>query len=642
MADPQAPRVTPHAPLVRPVLWRLPLIAFLVIGLGCLRYLDELLQREYRAEATTQAVQTDALLEGFLRQRVGLLHSLEVMLASDASGVATRARFPELAAELFRDAPDALAVTFLDRRGIIRVASPAPGAGATSREGTYDSVDPVRAAALARAELTGRAAFASSVRLFDGSRGVVVYDPVRRDGRLLGFVGGAFTYGALFTDALGGQLQGEFAYRVRDAAGHVLGESPDHPGDIASLITREVTLPDGEQWQLEVAIPRFQPFMARVILWGVGLLLLALVVFLVMREEQRAERLAAHSFHLEQLSRELLDANMRLEDRAAQVTEANRAKSRFLANVSHELRTPLNAIVGYNGLALDGVYGDLTPTLAAAHRRIGQAAEHLLGVVNDVLDLSKIEVGRMKAELEPTDLGAVVDSVTTVVDPIAAAKEVSVDVVLARDLPRVTTDPRHVRQILLNLVSNAVKFTERGTVAIVVRRDEGEPERRVAIAVHDSGVGIAPGDQQRIFDEFEQVRPSGRGDSQQRGTGVGLAIARKLARLLGGEIQVRSELGAGSQFTLVLPIEPPASLHEQTGDGDTPARGVPITKPAISSEGPRFTPVVPSADARRDVHPNEAITPTAWQLEQEATPPDARPALPRDDRGGVDGVSGGD
>ena len=313
MVDPPAPRATRRDPLVRPLLWRLPLIAFLVIGVACLRYLDRLLQREYRSEAVTQAVQTDALLEGFLRQRVGLLHSLEVLLTSTAPSRDATERFPALAREVFSAAPDALAIGYLDARGVVRAV--APGIRRSSdvvRVGASDAEDPERAVALARAELTRRPALATSVRLRDGSLGVVVYDPVLRGTRVEGYVAGAFSYRSLFNDALGGQLQGQFAYRVSDDGDRVVAVSPAYPSRPASLVRREVSLPDGQRWRLEVAVPRFQPAVARLSLWVVGLLLLMLVVFVVVREEQRAERLAAHSFHLELLSRDLLDANVRL------------------------------------------------------------------------------------------------------------------------------------------------------------------------------------------------------------------------------------------------------------------------------------------------------------------------------------------
>jgi signal transduction histidine kinase len=314
---------------------------------------------------------------------------------------------------------------------------------------------------------------------------------------------------------------------------------------------------------VEVAIPRLQPLVARLVNWLVGSLLLVLVVLLVVREKAQSERFAERTTELEILSRDLLDANVRLEERAQQIAEANRAKSRFLANVSHELRTPLNAIVGYNSLARDGVYGELPAQLGGVHDRIAAAADHLIGLVNDVLDLSKIEVGRMAVEPQPVNIGALVDAVATVIEPMANAKRLHVDVVIARDVPEIQTDPSHLRQILLNLTSNAVKFTERGTITIVARRRPPEVGDGIVVTVEDTGIGIAPGDQERIFQEFEQVRPSGRGDSLERGTGLGLAIARKLARLLGGDVQVQSVPGSGSRFLLTLPLlSPPVNITQ--------------------------------------------------------------------------------
>jgi anti-sigma regulatory factor (Ser/Thr protein kinase) len=164
--------------------------------------------------------------------------------------------------------------------------------------------------------------------------------------------------------------------------------------------------------------------------------------------------------------------------------------------------------------------------------------------------------------------------VATVIEPMATAKRLHVDVVVARDVPDVRTDPGHVRQILLNLVANAVKFTERGTITIVARKQDADLGDGIVIIVEDTGIGIAREDHDRIFQEFEQVRPPGRGDSLERGTGLGLAIARKLARLLGGEVQVRSAPGAGSRFILSLPrSSPPVSIgsddHRSPGPAST-------------------------------------------------------------------------
>ena len=550
---------------VRSLIWRLPLVGVVLIGLLALRYLDGLLTREYKNEANTQAVQTDALLESFLRHRFALIHSERALIATARTARESRDRFATLADQILMDAPDMFSLYLLDSSGVVTSAFrrspdqlPVPTGNHMDR--------PERAEALRRAKRDRRPAVTGSIALVNGARGMLVYIPIVRGSRVTGYIGGAFAYQALFNDALAGQLQGSFAYRISDASGEVIAISPDFPDRVASLVTKQVSFPGSPGWTLDVAVPRFQPVIPRLVTWTVGVLLLLLVIFLVLREEARARRFAAHSFDLELLSRDLLDANVRLEERAQQIAEANRAKSRFLANVSHELRTPLNAIVGYNSLAIDGIYGPLPAPLHGAHERIKAAAEHLLALVDDILDLSKIEVGRMEVDFETTDIGALLDSVVTVIEPIAAAKGLRIDVILGRDLPRVTTDHRHVRQILLNLASNAIKFTERGAVTLVARRAEGVSPEKVRITVEDTGIGISPDDLERIFEEFEQVRPSGRGDSLQRGTGLGLAIARKLARLLGGDIEVTSQQGVGSRFTLLLPVVPPTAMASGAPD----------------------------------------------------------------------------
>ncbi len=542
---------------VRSLLWRLPLVAVVLIGLIALRYLDRLLEREYANEAQTQAVQTDALLESFLRHRFALIHSERALIATASTRSESRERFAILAEQIMADAPDMFSLYLLDADGVVTDAVRRGGEQLQSPRANHFDL-PERAEALDRARAERRPAVTRSITLLGGARGMLVYVPVIRDRRIVGYIGGGLAYQALFNDALAGQLQGRFAYRISDASGDVLAISPNFPRQVSSLVVRTVSFPGGPGWTLGVAIPRFEPLTSRLVTWTVGLLLLLLVVFLVLREEARARRFAAHSFDLELMSRDLLDANVRLEERAQQIAEANRAKSRFLANVSHELRTPLNAIVGYNSLAIDGIYGTLPAPLHGAHERIRAAAEHLLALVNDVLDLSKIEVGRMEVDLETVDIGALLDTVVTVIEPIAAAKGLHVDVILGRALPRITTDARHVRQILLNLASNAIKFTERGSVTLIARRSDIPGDDSVCISVEDTGIGIAPEDLSRIFEEFEQVRPSGRGDSLQRGTGLGLAIAQKLTRLLGGEIVVTSTEGVGSRFMVELPYSAPS------------------------------------------------------------------------------------
>jgi signal transduction histidine kinase len=543
-------------PVVRPLTWRLPLFAFLITGLVALVYIDRLLTREYREQGVTQAVQAQSLLESHLEHRVALLNGVTSLIETSMTADVSDERFGRFVQRAFQDLGDVRAIARTDARGVVRAVFPTDRwERLTPGTNLRDSVD--LAAAFDEARFTRGAVATSTVRLAAGERGVVLVRPVVREPRLTGYMVAAVSYPQLFADALGGRLRGRFAYQVRDDSLRVIARSPEFSAEFASLEQRTVRLPGSHRWMVDVAIPKLQPLAPRLLNWLIGGLLLLVVSLLVVREEAQSRRFAERTEELELLSRDMLDANVRLEERAQQVTEANRAKSRFLANVSHELRTPLNAIVGYNSLARDGVYGELPEPLRAVQDRIAAAADHLLGLVNDVLDLSKIEVGRMAVEPQRVNLGSLVDAVATVIEPMAGAKRLHVDVVVARDLPELQTDPGHVRQILLNLVSNAVKFTERGAVTIVARRQDPDLGDGVVVIVEDTGIGIAAHDQERIFQEFEQVRPSGRGDSLERGTGLGLAIARKLARLLGGDVQVRSAPGAGSRFTLSLPRSSP-------------------------------------------------------------------------------------
>ena len=547
-----------------PIRWRLLLALVVLSGFALLHRIDALLRRDYGREALAQAVQADALIESAVSQRAQLLTTLAALTASAHGSRDEFERFDVLANEIRREMPDIAMVYLLDPRGGVRLArgeEVLPGGKLAHR------AFPLRAPAMRRAAEEHGVAATAPLTLANGQPGTLLYVPILEDDRLTGYVAGAFAYEGLFTRALAGQLRGRFAWRVLDERGDVIATSTGYPSHIARVITRPLALPGGHGWTLEVAIESMQPLIARTLNWTTGAIVLLLVTFLALREEFRARRFAAYSRDLELLSRDLLDANMRLEERSQQTAEANRAKSRFLANVSHELRTPLNAIVGYNALALDGMYGELPQPLRASHQRVQAAADHLLSLVNDVLDLSKIEVGRMDLEPEPVDLGAILDGVATVIEPVADAKGLRVDVVVARDLPKIETDPRHLRQILLNLAANAIKFTERGSVTIVAKRIDDA----IVIAVEDTGIGIGESDLERIFEEFEQVRPSGRGDSMQRGTGLGLAIARKMARLLGGDVTVVSQAGRGSCFTLTLPIAPqPASAS--AAPGSTPER----------------------------------------------------------------------
>jgi signal transduction histidine kinase len=296
----------------------------------------------------------------------------------------------------------------------------------------------------------------------------------------------------------------------------------------------------------------------RVILWVCALGALSALVIALGHERAQARRIADRSDELERLSVELL--------------RANRAKSEFLANVSHELRTPLAAVVGFIDLLREGAYGALGPRQVAPVERIESSANHLRELVDQILDLSKLAAGRLETSNESLNVRAFVIDVASEVESLLNEKGLAFSIVVPATLPKVETDPTHLRQILVNLLGNAIKFTDQGTITVravrvpdgAVAQVAGRSRRRpllaeggsfVALQVSDTGAGIAERDHERIFEEFEQVNAGPRGDSMRRGTGLGLSISRRLARLLGGDITVESELGTGSTFTVWLPLD---------------------------------------------------------------------------------------
>ena len=230
--------------------------------------------------------------------------------------------------------------------------------------------------------------------------------------------------------------------------------------------------------------------------------------------------------------------------------EANRLKSVFLSTMSHELRTPMNAIIGYAHLLLDGLAGPLSAEQAGDVRQIAEGADRLLGLIDDLLDLSRIEAGRLELGMEAVDLAGIVGEVLDQLAPLAGRKGLALQEDPSADLPPVVADPMRLRQILLNLVGNAVKFTEAGAVRVGTRTVPGAVE----VEVVDTGIGIAPEALPRIFEEFGQADAGT--TRRYGGSGLGLTIARRLAEMQGGTIAVESTPGAGSVFTLTLPVVP--------------------------------------------------------------------------------------
>ena len=231
-----------------------------------------------------------------------------------------------------------------------------------------------------------------------------------------------------------------------------------------------------------------------------------------------------------------------------QLERANRLKSEFLASVSHELRTPMNAIIGYTKLMLDGLDGEMTAQQQTDLFRVAQAADNLLGLINGLLDLAKIEAGKMELNVEEVNITEVTDEALELVRPHADEKGLQVRALIPTGLPNVWADRARVRQVLANMLANAVKFTERGTVSVGATAAEGW----VTVSVSDTGVGISPEAQAYVFDEFRQADSST--TRRYGGTGLGLAISKRLVTLHGGRIWVDSEVGRGSSFHFTLPI----------------------------------------------------------------------------------------
>jgi PAS domain S-box-containing protein len=237
---------------------------------------------------------------------------------------------------------------------------------------------------------------------------------------------------------------------------------------------------------------------------------------------------------------------------AAEAEEASRAKSRFFAAASHELRTPLNAIVGYTHLLATRTFGDVPAGAARASERACVCAEHLAHLVDDVLLLTTVEVDRLPVFKSPVALAEFLPGVLQHLAQQAEAKRLAFDFDVPQSLPPVETDPDRLRQMVTALVSNAIKFTPRGAVTVLARvvEDGGWME----VAVRDSGPGVPEGERERIFHPFEQLGEEARSDSLNRGTGLGLTIARQLARRLDGDIVVRGAPGGGAEFVLRLPL----------------------------------------------------------------------------------------
>jgi signal transduction histidine kinase/DNA-binding response OmpR family regulator len=271
------------------------------------------------------------------------------------------------------------------------------------------------------------------------------------------------------------------------------------------------------------------------------------------------------------LSLEIARRNEELNSKNEELEKAYRVKSDFLSSMSHELRTPLNSIIGFSSVLLGPTGDPVTPDQRMALGKVLKNGQHLLQLINDILDLSKVESGRMTVSVESDDAISVVSSCTMIVEPLIKQKGLQLTQDIQPNLPTLMTDIVKIRQILVNLLSNAAKFTEKGEINIRVRENNG----LISFAVRDSGIGIEKKNFNLVFEEFQQVDNSS--TRKYKGTGLGLPIARKLARLLGGDLTVDSEYGKGSTFTLTIP----PSLSQQQSE---------TVIPKIVPKKPELTP----------------------------------------------------
>jgi signal transduction histidine kinase len=246
-----------------------------------------------------------------------------------------------------------------------------------------------------------------------------------------------------------------------------------------------------------------------------------------------------------------------IQDKSRQLAEASQHKSQFLANMSHELRTPLNAILGYTELILDSVYGEMPEKARSVLDRVQRNGRHLLGLINDVLDLSKIEAGQLILSLSDYSLKSVIQTVFSAIEPLAREKQIALKMEVASELPQGHGDERRLTQVLLNLVGNAIKFTDSGEVSIKGSSGNGS----FTIEVHDTGPGISEADQAKLFQEFQQADNSI--TRKKGGTGLGLAISKRIIEMHGGKIWVESVIGQGSTFSFTLPV----SVERQARSG---------------------------------------------------------------------------
>ena len=534
--------------------------AVFVLMLGGIFAADRAITRADHAAAALEAAEVASALEGYLAVKAEGLSALSGAFALPA-GASDSAYFGSLVEMVGGHLAGFRRLWVTDSTGLVRAQLGA--VGEAGLPGAIFDIDTLRwlhvGATAARARATRLPQLSPAGAIGAGAQGVVLLEPIFVRSRFAGFAGGTLPTSELVALLAARRRASAIGVVVRAGTDTVLERGWEVRAAPSRQASASLRVPGGERWDVTVARATASG-RRRVALWVVSLAVLGALAGGVGHERRQAGRIAERSRELERLSAELL--------------QANRSKSEFLANVSHELRTPLNAIVGFVDLLRDGVYGELGPRQVGPVQRIEASANHLRHLVDQILDLAKMAAGRLEVHTEILDLRPFVLDVASEVESLLSEKGLGLSLAVGTTLPRLRTDPTHLRSILVNLIANAVKYTPTGGVSVRARFVEraAPPSRGpatapartgpaaarpwIALQVADSGIGIAPRDQERIFEEFEQVNAGPRGESMQRGTGLGLPISRRLARLLGGDITVESEPGKGSAFTLWIPVNP--------------------------------------------------------------------------------------
>lgn len=331
------------------------------------------------------------------------------------------------------------------------------------------------------------------------------------------------------------------------------GEEDGEAAVAGGSVTREAVgvRADGEEFPAEFSVSSLVQGSERVH---------TLILRDITQRRRAEEMLQSQTVSLANAMEELRTMNEALSHRTTELERAMGVRSRFYANMSHELRTPINAIMGYSSLLLDEIYGPLNEQQLSSIQRTHVAAKHLLELVNDILDLSKIEAGKMELQLETVSFPELVRDLFVTVAPLAEQHEVQVSMEGPEEAFTIVSDARRIRQIALNLLSNAIKFGEGKPVRVLCERGE---DGGLRLEVRDEGPGIGVEDQERVFEEFVQLQE----EEGSPGTGLGLSISRRLAELLGGSLTLESAPGEGSTFRLTLPPADPELLRATEREG---------------------------------------------------------------------------